>query len=111
MRICVLLEAEANQSEHHGVDYRCNSGRHHHYSRQRAEELVKAGQATWVGKHKRRIRMLKAKTWTKVYDRNRAGEALSCTLQLSDRRAALFIPSRPQYRRVKPGAVREVEPA
>lgn len=111
MRICVLLHDEASQFEHYGVEFRCSSGRHHHYSRQRADELVKAGQAVWVGKHKRRVRMLKAKTWSKVYPRNRANEATTCTLQMTDRRAALFIPSRPQYRRVKPGPVREVKAA
>jgi hypothetical protein len=72
---------------------------------------VKLGQATWVGKHKRRIKMLQARTWAKTYVRNAAGETLNCSLQLTDRFAALFIPGRRQDRRVKPGPVRELVPS
>jgi hypothetical protein len=108
-RICVLQENEANQFEHHGIEHRCNSGRHRHYSSRRAHELVKLGDAQWVGRGKRRIRMLRARTWAKTYSRNAAGEVRGVSMQLTDRFAALFIPSRRQERRVKAGAVRTVE--
>jgi hypothetical protein len=109
MRICMLLEDEAREAERTG-DYRqvCRSSRHHHCNRSRGDELVKNGQAQWLGKHKRKLQIVGARTWVKTYDRNRAGEIRGCGMQLSSRFAALFIPSRPQYRRVKPGPVREL---
>jgi hypothetical protein len=112
MRICMLLEHEAREAERNG-DFRevCRSSRHHHCSRGRADELVKNGNAQWVGKHKRKLQVLKARTWVKTYGRNAAGEVRGCALQLTDRFAALFIPSRRQDRRVKPGAVRTLKPA
>lgn len=108
----MLLEQEAREAEHNGVqrDDVCRSSRHHHCSRGRADELVKNYQAQWVGKHKRKLQMLVARTWVKTYERNRAGEVRGCSLQLTDRFAALFIPSRRQDRRVKPGPVRELSP-
>lgn len=108
-RVCVLQEEESNQLEHHGIEHRCNSGRHRHYSSRRAHELVKAGEARWVGRGKRRICMMRARCWAKTYSRNSAGEVRSISLQLTDRFAALFIPSRREERRVKPGIVRHVE--
>lgn len=112
MRICMLLEQEAREAEQNGVHREdvCRSSRHHHCSRGRADELVNNYQALWVGKHKRKLQMLVARTWVKTYERNRAGEVRGCSLQLTDRFAALFIPSRRQDRRVKPGPVRELSP-
>ena len=100
MRICVLLAEEARQLEHHGVEYQCNSGRHHHYSRRRADELVKAGQAQWVGRHKRRIKFVEAMALAKVYERNSAGETIYCTMQLVRERA---VPLRTPARRSASG--------
>ncbi len=95
MRICVLLDSEAKQLEHHGIEHRCTSGSHHHYSRRRAQELVDKGEAAWVGRHKRRIKFLAAASWAKEYQRNGAGETLYCTMQLvADRAALLLTPTR-----------------
>jgi hypothetical protein len=108
MKVCALLPKEAKQFEHQGVQYRCNSGQHGHYSRSRADELVKAGQAVWIGKHKRRIKFIEALCWAKVYQRNAAGETTVATMQLVNSRAALLLTPTKRTASGRSGPVRKI---
>ena len=63
--VCVLNEAEAEQLEIYGRTFPCNHAtrRHTHYSRAKAEQLVNAGEARWVGNGVNVLTYLQAKTW------------------------------------------------
>jgi hypothetical protein len=87
-KVCVLLEDEARQHVHAGFTAQCSSGRHRHYKRNRAEELVKTGHAQWIGSGKNKIQFLQARTWQKIYTRNDAGEVFVANMQLAPGAAA-----------------------
>jgi hypothetical protein len=108
MKICMLLPEEARRLEHYGCEYRCQSSGHKHTSRRHAEELVAAGQALWVGRHKRRIKFADAKCWTKVYQRNRAGETMFATMQLVSNPAALILTPTKRTASGRSGPVRRI---
>lgn len=80
--ICILSEVDAQSFVYGGISHRCASRRHHHYSRAQVNELVKAGELIWLGKHKKIATFLNARSWIKVYVRNEYGEVISCGMQL-----------------------------
>jgi hypothetical protein len=80
--ICILSEMDAQSLVYGGIAYRCATRRHHHYSRTKVNELVKAGELIWLGKHKKIATFLNARSWIKVYIRNEYGEVISCGMQL-----------------------------
>lgn len=80
-RICILTEEDA-QNFTVGIEYACATRRHRHYSRRKVEEMVKDGELKWLGKHRRVATYNQARTWMKVYRRNRYGETVSCNMQL-----------------------------
>ena len=80
--ICILSEVDAQSFVYGGIAHRCASRRHHHYSRVKVNELVKAGELIWLGKHKKIATFLNARSWIKVYVRNEYGEVISCGMQL-----------------------------
>jgi hypothetical protein len=82
IKICILNEDDARSFVHGGIEHKCSSRRHHHYSRAKADALVRAGELTWLGKHKRIATYTNARTWMKVYTRTPLGAALYCGMQM-----------------------------
>jgi hypothetical protein len=82
IKICVLSESEGRFLAYRGMAYKCSRGRHQHIPRNVADMLVQAGELTWLGKHKRVATYKNARTWMKVYTRNRCGEVDTCGMQL-----------------------------
>ena len=80
--ICILNEDEVRSLGYRGIDHKCSSRRHHHYSKNEVEKLVKAGELMWLGKHKRMATFLNARSWVKTYLRNEYGEVITCGMQL-----------------------------
>jgi len=81
-KICILNEDEAQTFTCGGMAHKCSSRRHHHYSKSKADALVKAGELVWLGKHKRVATFLNARSWIKIYRRNEYGEVITCGMQL-----------------------------
>jgi hypothetical protein len=81
-KVCILDEEEARSRKQTGIAHKCSSRRHHHYTRSKVNELVKAGELVWVGKHKLAASFLNARSWIKVYTYNEYGEVISCGMQL-----------------------------
>lgn len=81
-KVCILNEDDARSLTYGGISHKCSSRRHHHYSKAKAEGLVKAGELMWIGKHKKVATFMNARSWCKVYVRNRAGEVLYASMQL-----------------------------
>ncbi len=52
-KVCILNEDDARSLTYGGIAHRCSSRRHHHYSKSKADVLVKAGELVWLGKHKK----------------------------------------------------------
>ena len=80
--ICVVNEEEARLLGGAGMNHKCNSRRHRHYSRVKGDGLVKSGELVGVGKHKKVATFLNARSWVKVYTRNGAEEVVVCGMQL-----------------------------
>lgn len=81
-KVCILNEDDARSLTYSGIAHKCSSRRHHHYMRSKADELVKAGELVWLGKHKRVATFRTVQSWVKVYVRNEFGEVISCGMQL-----------------------------
>jgi predicted GIY-YIG superfamily endonuclease len=81
-KVCILNEDDARSLTYGGIAHQCNSRRHHHYGRKKAEEMVKAGELVWLGKHKKIATFRNARSWIKTYQRNQYGEVISCGMQL-----------------------------
>ena len=81
-KVCILNEDDARSLTYGGIAHKCSSRRHHHYSKNKADALVKAGELVWLGKHKKVDTFLNARSWIKTYRRNRYGEVLTCGMQL-----------------------------
>jgi len=81
-KVCILNEGDARSFKFAGIAHRCSSRRHHHFSRKEVDELVKAGELIWLGKHRRVAAFRSARSWVKVYTRNEFGEVICCGMQL-----------------------------
>src|SRR5665213_3543934 len=66
-KVCVLGSSDARSLLYAGIEHKCNSRRHHHYSRHKAEEMVKAGELTWLGKHRKVATHCNPRLWAKIY--------------------------------------------
>jgi hypothetical protein len=82
IKVCVLNEDDARSFTFGGIAHKCSSRRHHHYSRNKVDELVKAGELVWLGKHKKVATFRNARSWMKTYNRNEFGETVFCGMQL-----------------------------
>lgn len=80
-RVCILTEEDA-ASFKVGIEYACCTRRHRHYSRVKAEQMVKDDELRWLGKHHKIATYNHARTWMKVYRRNQYGETVTCNMQL-----------------------------
>jgi len=81
-KVCILNEDDARSLTYGGIAHKCSSRRHHHYSKSKADALVKAGELVWLGKHKKVATFKNARSWIKTYRRNRYGEVITCGMQL-----------------------------
>jgi predicted GIY-YIG superfamily endonuclease len=81
-KVCILNEDDARSLTYGGIAHKCSSRRHHHYSKSKADALVKAGELVWLGKHKKVATFRNARSWMKTYRRNRYGEVITCGMQL-----------------------------
>ena len=81
-KVCILNEDDARSLTYGGIAHKCSSRRHHHYSKRKADALVKAGELVWLGKHKKAATFRNARSWIKVYIYNEFGEVIYCTMQL-----------------------------
>jgi hypothetical protein len=81
-KVCILNDNDARLLVHAGIEHRCNSRRHHHVAKSTVEALVRDGEMVWLGKHHKVATYRNARAWAKVYNRNQAGEVLSCGMQL-----------------------------
>jgi hypothetical protein len=81
-KVCILNEDDAKSLTYGGIAHKCSSRRHHHYSKSKADALVKAGELVWLGKHKKVATFRNARSWMKTYRRNRYGEVITCGMQL-----------------------------
>jgi hypothetical protein len=79
--VCILDEDDARSFSCGGIAYKCSSRLHHHFKRNEAVALVKAGDLVWLGKHKNVATYRNARTWVKVYVRNEFGEVIWCGMQ------------------------------
>ncbi|HEX3940090.1 MAG TPA: hypothetical protein VHX11_01245 [Acidobacteriaceae bacterium] len=77
-----MNESDARLFTYAGIEHKCSSRRHHHYSRNKVDTLVRAGELVWLGKHRKIATFRNARSWMKVYRRNAYGETLSCNMQL-----------------------------
>jgi hypothetical protein len=82
IKVCILNEDDARSFTFGGIAHKCSSRRHHHYSKAKVDELVKAGELIWLGKHKKVATFRNARSWIKTYTRNEFGEVLHCGMQL-----------------------------
>jgi predicted GIY-YIG superfamily endonuclease len=82
VKVCILNEDDALSFTYGGIAHKCQTRRHHHYGRSKADALVKAGELVWLGKHKRVAAFRNARSWMKTYTRNQYGEVISCGMQL-----------------------------
>jgi hypothetical protein len=80
--VCILNEEDARSHTSSGIAQKCSSRRHHHYTRTKADALVKTGELVWLGKHKKAATFRNARSWIKVYIYNEYGEVIYCTMQL-----------------------------
>lgn len=83
--VCVLTPSQAEIYKNHGIEQGgCASGNHRHLTRSKLERLIDAGEYYWVGKGKNKVAPVVAqiRSFRKVYNRNAAGETISCGLQL-----------------------------
>jgi hypothetical protein len=80
--VCILSEDDARTFTSEGIAHKCSSRRHHHFSKSEAEALVRAGELLWLGKHKKIATFKNARSWFKIYTRNRYGEVITCGMQL-----------------------------
>ena len=80
--VCILNEEDARALTSWGIAHKCSSRRHHHYSKNKVDALVKAGELVWLGKHKKVATFKNARSWIKTYRRNRYGEVITCGMQL-----------------------------
>jgi len=81
-KVCILNEDDARSLTHGGISHACSSRRHHHYSKTKAEALVKQGELMWLGKHKKIAAFMNARSWCKIYLRNQVGEVFIANMQL-----------------------------
>jgi hypothetical protein len=81
-KVCILNEDDARSLVHGGISHKCSTRRHHHYSKAKADALVKAGELRWIGMHHKIATFAVARSWMKVYKRNAAGEVMGCNMQL-----------------------------
>jgi hypothetical protein len=81
-KVCILSETDARTLTYAGIAHKCSSRRHHHYTQEKVDGLVKAGELVWLGKHKKFATFQNARSWAKVYTRNAAGEVLCANMQL-----------------------------
>ena len=81
-KVCILNESDARSFSYAGIEHKCSSRRHHHYSKSKAEAMVQAGELVWLGKHRKFATFVNARSWAKVYSRNQYGETVSCGMQL-----------------------------
>jgi hypothetical protein len=82
LQVCILNENDAKSFTSWGIAHKCSSNRHHHYSKKEADALVMAGELMWLGKHKKAATFKNARSWVKIYTRNRYGEVITCGMQL-----------------------------
>lgn len=80
--VCILNEEDARSLTCSGIAHKCSSRRHHHYTKSKADALVKAGELMWLGKHKKVATFRNARSWIKTYTRNQYGEVITCGMQL-----------------------------
>jgi predicted GIY-YIG superfamily endonuclease len=66
-KVCILNEDDARSLTYGGIAHKCSSRRHHHYSKSKADALVKAGELVWLGKHKKVATFQNARSWIKTY--------------------------------------------
>jgi hypothetical protein len=69
-KVCILNEDDARSLTYGGIAHKCSSRRHHHYSKNKADALVRAGELVWLGKHKKVATFRNARSWIKTYRRN-----------------------------------------
>jgi hypothetical protein len=81
-KVCILNENDARSLIYAGIEHKCNSRRHHHYTKSKVEALVSTGELVWLGKHRKLATYRNARSWMKVYNRNQFGEVASCGMQL-----------------------------
>jgi hypothetical protein len=81
-KVCLLSEVDAKFLTTAGIAHKCSSRRHHHCSKSEADALVLAGDLVWLGKHKKIATFKDARSWMKIYCRNRHGEVSTCGMQL-----------------------------
>jgi hypothetical protein len=81
-KVCILNESDARSLIYAGIEHKCNSRRHHHYTKSKVEALVKTGELIWLGKHRKLATYRNARSWMKVYSKNSFGEVVSCGMQL-----------------------------
>lgn len=66
-RICVLNTAEAHCDSHTPIlGLQCRSHQHPHYTRERVDRLIAAGEMRWVGLHKRVATWTEPRCWRKT---------------------------------------------
>jgi hypothetical protein len=81
-KVCILSEHDAKFLITSGMAHKCSSKRHHHCSKDIADALVAAGELVWLGKHKKIATFKDARSWIKIYCRNKYGEVITCGMQL-----------------------------
>jgi hypothetical protein len=80
--VCIVSEKEHGRYLGVGLEHRCRSLRHMHYTASKVARLVKSGDMAWVGKHRRVAMYLHQLSWAKIYNRNVVGEVINCGMQL-----------------------------
>jgi hypothetical protein len=80
--VCIVPASDKDRYANVGLEHRCRSLRHMHYSRGKVERLVKAGEMAWVGKHHKIAMYKRHLSWAKVYNRNFVGEVFTAGMQL-----------------------------
>lgn len=67
-KVCILDE-QAASNVRAGIAYRCQRRGHPHYSRKQVESLVRSGEMTWIGKHRKLAAFVRSQTWSKVFSK------------------------------------------
>lgn len=80
--VCIVSEKDHARYISVGMDHKCRSLRHLHYTSGKVSRLVKSGEMQWVGRHKRVAMYKHHLSWAKIYNRNWVGEVLIAGMQL-----------------------------
>ena len=81
--VCIVSEAESMKFVA-GVPmgHRCRSVRHHHYTVEKVQHMVKLRELVWVGQHHKIAKFRDHMAWAKIYNRNQYSEVINAGMQL-----------------------------